>query len=80
MTHDDDDAIFRSGKFRDDIANGEFSFYGLGRESIVFDLIALQMIENVALQFFVILAPYITGAERGHCARVFKRTLGIDVR
>src|SRR5580698_2361047 len=48
MAHDDDDAVFGAGKFRNDVADGEFSFDGIRGEGVVFYLVTFQVVDNVA--------------------------------
>src|SRR5208283_3005989 len=80
VAHDDDDAVFGAGKFRDDVADGELPFYGVGGEGIVFDLIAFQVVEDITFQFLVILVAHVARAEGGDFAGVLEGAFGIDVR
>src|SRR5208283_908489 len=80
VAEDGDDAVFGTGKFGDDVADGKLPFYGVGGESDVFYLVAFQMIDYVVLQFFVILVAHVTGAEGGDFFGVLEGALGIDVR
>ncbi len=85
MAHDDDNAILCAGKFRDDIADGKLSFDGVGGKGIIFDLIGsqvvvFQMIEDVALEFLVVLVAHVALAKGGDFAGVLEGALGVNVR
>ncbi len=80
MAHDYDDAVFCAGKLRNDVADGELPFHGLGGKGVVFYLVAFEMVDDVALQFLVVLAAHIARAEGGNLARVLEGAFGIDVR
>src|ERR1039458_796361 len=80
VAEDSDDAIFCAGKFSDDVVDREVAFYGVGGKGVVFDLIAFEVVDDVALQLFVILAAHVARAEGGDLARVLEGAFGIDVR
>src|SRR5208282_3733969 len=80
VAEDDDDAVLGAGKFRDDVADGKFAFHSVGGEDIVFDLIAFEVVENVALKFFVILVAHVALAEGGDFSGVLEGAPRIDVR
>ena len=80
MAEDDDDAVFCAGKFCDDVADRELPFHGVGGKGVVFDLIAFEVVEDVAFELLVILAAHIARAEGGDLAGVLEGAFGIDVR
>ena len=80
VAEDDDDAVFGAGKFRDDVADGKFSLHGVGGKGIVFNLVALEMVDDVTLEFPVILAAHVARAEGGDFSGVLEGAFGIDVR
>src|SRR6266849_3994448 len=85
VAEDDDDAVSSAGKFGDDVADGKLPFHGVGGKGVVFYLIAfevvvLEVIKDVALEFLVILAAHVARAESGDLAGVLDGPFGIDVR
>src|SRR6266404_2617241 len=80
VAEDHDDAIFFAGKFRDDVADREFPFHGVGGKGIIFDLISFEVVKNVAFEFLVILAAHIAWSERCDLAGVLESAFGIDMR
>src|SRR5260221_11693199 len=68
VAENDDDAIFCARKFRDDVADRELPFYGVGGKGVVFGLIAFLVVKNVAVEFLVILAAHVAWAEGGDLA------------
>ena len=70
---------FDAGKFGDDVADREFAFDRVGGKGVVFDLIAFQVVDNVALQFLVIFAAHVARAEGGDLAGVLEGASGVDV-
>src|ERR1700691_1813481 len=80
VTHDDNNAVFGAGKFRNDVADRKFSFHGISGKGVVFYLIAFEVVDEVALQSLVISVAHVTRTEGGHFAGVREGALGIDMR
>src|SRR5260221_11382671 len=68
VAENDDDAIFCARKFRDDVADRELPFYGVGGKGVLFDLIAFLVGQNEEFEFLLILAPPVSLAEAGDLA------------
>src|SRR6267154_1189721 len=54
MAGDDDDALFRSREFGDDVMNGKLPLGRVGGECILFDSVVLEMGKDVVFNFLVI--------------------------
>ena len=79
MAGDNDNAVLRPRKFGDDVVNRELSFRSIGGESIILDAVALQMREDVILEFLMICAPNWASTEGDHFADVVHGAAGIKV-
>src|SRR5580704_10174584 len=70
VTGDNDHTLSSSRKLCNQVAYRKFPIRGIGNESVFFDTVPLQVIEDVVFQFLVIGAPDGTRAERHNLARV----------
>src|ERR1035438_1057074 len=75
-----DDPVFFSREFSDDVVDRKLAFNGVGGKGIVFHLIALEMLGDVAFQLLVVLVTDITLAECSHLAGVLEGAFRIDMR
>src|SRR5258706_2427598 len=79
VAENDDDAIFCARKFRDDVADRELPFYGVGGKSVLFDLIAFLVVKKVAFEVLVFLAAHVAWAECVDLAGLLAVAFGIDM-
>ncbi len=75
---DDDDAFARAGKFGDYISYGKLAFGSVGGEGVVFDLVVLEVGQDVIFQLLVIRAADRAGAEGYDLAGVLHGASGVE--